>query len=120
MKRHELLDKYSSLSKRQRLTFLSRLAAELTVCARDTYVAGSNRVAEPERLREFNELQHRITGHLRDLTAGNRDRYPDDVICGIIFEGMRELNTEPALRRALQNPVRENHRVRSRPAALPR
>lgn len=120
MKRHELLDKYSPLSKRQRLAFLCRLAAELTVCARDTYVPGSDQVAKPERLRAFNELQHRITGHLRDLATGNRDRYPDDVICGLIFEGARELDVEPVLRRALQTPARENRRPRSRSAIISR
>ncbi|HEX4054289.1 MAG TPA: hypothetical protein VHX86_08490 [Tepidisphaeraceae bacterium] len=118
MKRHELLDKYATLSKAQRLAFLCRLAAELTVCARDTYMPGSNQVAKPERLRAFNELQHRLTGHLRDLATGNRDRYPDDVICGIIFEGARELDAEPALRRAIQGPPRENHRSRSRSAIV--
>jgi hypothetical protein len=118
MKRHEFLDKYSPLSKQQRLAFLSRLAAELTLCARDTYVAGSNQVADPERLRAFNELQHRIVAYLRDLAVGDRDHYPDDTICGIIFEGTRELDAEAALRKAIQPPPRKTHR-RLRSAAVP-
>jgi hypothetical protein len=114
MKRHELLDKYTALTKRERLVFLARLASELTVCARDTYVPGTDQVAKPGHLRSFNELQHRVMGHLRDLLSGNRDRYPDEVICGMIFEGVKELNAETALRRLLQEPSHENQRRRSR------
>ncbi len=114
MKRHELLDKYSAMTKRETLVFLARLAAELTVCARDTYVPGTEQVAKPERLRSFNELQHRVTGHLRDLLNGNRDRYPDEVICGVILEGVKELNAEAALRHSLQERSNENRPRRSR------
>jgi hypothetical protein len=113
MKRHELLDKYSSLSKRERLIFLARLAAELTVCARGTYEADSSKVSKPEQLRVFNELQHRVVGHLRDLLIGSHDRYPDDVICGIIFEGTKELDAGHAVRRALQSAPREIRRSRA-------
>ena len=33
----------------------------------------------------MNEIQHRVTGHMRSLIAGNSKRYPDDVIVPIII-----------------------------------
>jgi len=50
----------------QKTVLLVRLACELTICARDTYEVGTDRVLQPERLRAFNELLHRVTGAARD------------------------------------------------------
>jgi len=50
-----------SLSNGERLALLARLAHELTICARDTYEAGTDGVLEPEVLRAYNELLHRVT-----------------------------------------------------------
>lgn len=60
----------SSWSDAQKIRFLATLAHELTVCARGTYEAGTRRVLEPELLRSYNELQHRVTGSLRDYQRG--------------------------------------------------
>jgi hypothetical protein len=51
--------------------FLSQLAHLITVSARDTYEAGTERVIKPEQLRRINEIQHRITACLRDVIAEN-------------------------------------------------
>src|SRR4051812_45435575 len=52
--------------------FLARLAFELTIAARDTYVADSEDIADPRQLRAFNEIQHRVTSSLVDaMAAGN-------------------------------------------------
>ena len=50
----------------QKVKFLAVLAHELTVCARGTYEKGTARVLEPESLRAYNEVEHRVTGALRD------------------------------------------------------
>ncbi len=55
-----------SFSDTEKIYFLARLAHELTVCARSTYEAGTDRVIEPCVLRGYNELQHRVTASLRD------------------------------------------------------
>lgn len=50
-----------SLSNRQKAELLARLAYTLTICARDTYEVGTDRVTQPELLRAYNELLHRVT-----------------------------------------------------------
>jgi hypothetical protein len=52
------------------LLMLVFLAHEMTVCARSTYEAGTDKVLEPEELRRFNEIQHRVTGAVRDHLLG--------------------------------------------------
>ena len=59
-----------SLSNHEKTVLLARLASELTICARETYEVGTDRVLQPELLRAYNELLHRVTGavldHLRE------------------------------------------------------
>ena len=55
-----------SLSNHARTVLLARLASALTICARDTYEVGTDRVMEPELLRAYNELMHRVTGATLD------------------------------------------------------
>ena len=40
----------------------------------------------PSRLRSINEAQHRISGHVLKLLAGDRSRYPDEVLVSVILE----------------------------------
>lgn len=54
------------MSNHEKALLLVRLANELTICARDTYEVGTDRVLQPELLRAYNELLHRITGAVRD------------------------------------------------------
>lgn len=61
----------SSWSNADKAHFLAVLAHELTVSARGTYEVGTAGVSEPEMLREFNEIEHRVTGSLRDHLRGN-------------------------------------------------
>ena len=101
MKLHELLDRYAGLTKRRRVLFLARLLFESTISGRDTYVAGTDDVADAPRLRALNEFHHRLASHLRNVVSGNRDRYPDDVICQMILESARELRLRDVLQRAI-------------------
>jgi len=41
-----------------------------TIDARGTYIPGTEAIADPVRLRRFNELQHRLSGHLRGTLDG--------------------------------------------------
>ena len=41
---------------------MTRIAHTLTICARDTYEVGTEHVLDPETLRAYNELLHRVTG----------------------------------------------------------
>ena len=75
----------SGLSRDEKALFLARLALELSVSARSTYVAGSDEVENPRRLRSFNELQHRVLGNEVGLLNGT-PCYPDDVMVQMIFD----------------------------------
>ncbi len=60
----------SAWSNADKARFLAVLAHELTVSARGTYEVGTDGVLEPEVLRGFNEIEHRVTGSLRDHLRG--------------------------------------------------
>jgi hypothetical protein len=55
-----------SLSSASKAVLLARLAHALTISARDTYEAGTDRVLEPEILRAYNELLHRVCGSVTE------------------------------------------------------
>src|SRR5690349_4253970 len=55
-----------SMSNQAKTVLLANLASTLTICARDTYEVGTDRVVQPEMLRAYNELLHRVTGAVRD------------------------------------------------------
>jgi hypothetical protein len=61
---------FESMTHPERCRLLALLAHGLTVCGRGTYEAGTARVLEPEALRLYNELQHQVTGSLRDHLSG--------------------------------------------------
>src|SRR5271169_1147887 len=49
------------LSRDAQIALLARIAHSLTICARDTYEVGTENVLEPQVLRSYNELLHRVT-----------------------------------------------------------
>lgn len=80
----EAVAAYSALSESEQLRVLADYAHDLTVIARDTYLPQTQDIAHPRRLRLLNEVQHRVTGHMRRLISGDSKRHPDDVIVRII------------------------------------
>jgi hypothetical protein len=81
----EAVAAYSVLSASEQLRVLAEYAHDLTVIARGTYIPQTEDIADPRRLRLLNEVQHRVTGHMRHLISGDSKRYPDDVIVRIII-----------------------------------
>jgi hypothetical protein len=77
-----------TLSQSEKTHVLARLCHDLTAIARDTYGDGRG-VQFPERLRAFNEIQHRMTGFLTSLLDGDINCCPDESIATIFF-GQRE------------------------------
>jgi hypothetical protein len=51
-----------SFSDSARISLLARIAHSLTICARDTYEVETDNILEPQVLRSYNELLHRVTG----------------------------------------------------------
>jgi hypothetical protein len=55
---------FSALRADQQVKHLAEWAHAVTIDARDTYIPGVEGIADPVRLRRFNELQHRLLGQL--------------------------------------------------------
>src|SRR6266536_1365703 len=94
---NDIISQFPRLAIEQQIHFLAHLTAELTVWARGTYEVGTERVSDPVRLRAFNEFQHRMLGHLRNLIDGENERYPDDVVAQMLVDYARGLDCEAAL-----------------------
>lgn len=77
--------RFCALNRSQQLLLLARFGHELTVDARDTYVPQSLEISAPERLRAFNEMQHRLHGYLVALLLDTPNNYPVDVFMSFFF-----------------------------------
>jgi hypothetical protein len=83
----ELKEKFSALTEEQQAQVLAAYAHELTVLAREGYEVGTERLSDPLLLRRLNEVQHRVTAAVFSRLNGSKERYPDDVLIGIIAGG---------------------------------
>jgi len=82
----EVLSLYCSKSELQQAKFLSRLAYQITIFARDTYDSNTDVLSNPAQLRCVNEMVHRILGQQFKLLLGDCERYPDDVFIEMIID----------------------------------
>jgi hypothetical protein len=69
----EIANETAGLTLEQKRRFLARLAFELTIAARDTYVPGWEEIAAPRQLRGFNEMQHLVTSNLLEILGTGKD-----------------------------------------------
>ena len=94
-----------SLSDSARIALLARIAHSLTICARDTYEVGTDNVLEPQVLRSYNELLHRVTGAVVDHVLGREGYSLESTLEMIQAFGARHNRVEEMnwfLNRALQ------------------
>ena len=77
---------FSSLSATEQLRCLVYFVFNLTIAARDTYTLQESGLADPERMRVINEIQHRVCGHAIALLNGVKERRPDDDFVAILLE----------------------------------
>ena len=92
---------------------LGRIAHTLTICARDTYEVGTEHVLDPEMLRAYNELLHRVTGSfVRPLSSSPEQSLAVIVEMvhsfGIRHNQVREMDwaLQNALPQTMANPAR--------------
>jgi hypothetical protein len=98
----------ASLSNHEKTTLLARLAATLTVCARDTYEVGTQGVLQPGVLRSYNELLHRVTGAVRDHLSGSKGYLVEDILEMMrVFgeQNQRTIEIRWALEEATKRPL---------------
>jgi hypothetical protein len=107
-----------SWSNTRKTHFLAVLAHELTVCARGTYEVGTAGVLEPELLRAFNELEHRVTSSLRDYLRGT-EGMPLDAVLQILTDFgarySRKKDVQHAISRAQELTMRDQSEGREWP-----
>ncbi|HEY8261591.1 MAG TPA: hypothetical protein VIG55_10305 [Methylosinus sp.] len=82
-----------------RVAWRLRAILALTILARDTYVAGSDDIVDPRRLRRFNELMHRIAGRQVAIEM-------DDAAVESFFELIGEASSELGVSAALLGRLR--------------
>jgi CRISPR/Cas system Type II protein with McrA/HNH and RuvC-like nuclease domain len=95
-----------SLSDKEKVAFLSRLAHEITICARDTYEVGTDDVLAPEILRGYNELMHRVTGAVVDHLVG-AEGYSLKVILEMAREFGKRFNRVETMKWAIDSASRK-------------
>lgn len=85
---------FANMPPAQQISVLATYAFNVTVAARGAYEAGTENVLDPPRLRELNEVQHRVLGQLVNLLCENSSRYPDEVLVRVVVrESDHELLT---------------------------
>ena len=80
------IDIFLSYSAEEKEEFIAHLMYELTLIGRDSYGAGPDGLADPQRMRRINEVQHRVSAYLWALLRNDQRHYPDDVLLRIILE----------------------------------
>jgi len=95
---------YKKLDQQGQIRLLGSIAHSLTIDARETYIPGTEGIADPVRLRGMNELQHQIAGQLLSLLNADGNRYPDDVFVEMLLNRLDELRC-PYARKQLENAI---------------
>ena len=93
----EIISQYTQKSELQQAKFLSRLAHQITIFARDTYELDGDSLLDPARLRGINEIMHRVIGQQFKLLPGENSRYPDDILIKMLFDMAIECHFEKHL-----------------------
>lgn len=91
---------FKLLTRAERVQWLARLAAALTVAARDTYEVGGDDILDPRRMRRFNELIHRAVNQLRHQLHGDRG-YPDDLFLSMVKDETEALGVSFTMLKSL-------------------
>jgi hypothetical protein len=92
---------------------LTRIAHTLTICARDTHEVGTEHVLDPETLRAYNELLHRVTGSVVNPLSSSPGQSLAVIVemvhsFGIRHNRVREMDwaLQNALQQAMANTAR--------------
>jgi hypothetical protein len=89
------VSRYCSMPSSDRWRWLAKLAFLLTILARDTYIVGGTGLADPIRMRRFNELAHRVSGQLKSKAAG-QEGIPDQEFGTMVGAELRALGVSLA------------------------
>lgn len=91
--RKQFAARYAAMGAERQTVALARLANQLSLMARDTYVAGGG-VSDSERLRDFNEAQYKVLAQLERLLMSDPERYADDVFANVLCDQFELLGAD--------------------------
>jgi hypothetical protein len=98
-----------NLTHAERTQVVARIASELTICARETYEAGTENILEPQLLRAYNELQHRVAAAVLSHLC-NTDGFSLETIIEMLksfgLQRNRAAQMKSVINRALTNTAR--------------
>ena|ERR1035437_4121490 len=83
---------FAALPPNEQAKLLATWMHALTIDARDTYIPGTQGIADPVRLRGFNELQHRLTNHLAGILEPGKAWRADDSFMEMLCEAVGVLH----------------------------
>ena len=83
---------------------LARIVHTLTVPARDTYEVGTENVLDPQTLRAYNELLHRVTSSVVSHLSRSEGFSLESIVEMVRSFGIRH-NSAGEIERALQNAL---------------
>jgi hypothetical protein len=86
MEHEEAKRRFKGLSPETQLRVLATFGHKLTIAARDTYEFQPPGFRAPQRLRDINEIQHRVLAHIFASATVDARRYPDDDLLSIVLE----------------------------------
>jgi hypothetical protein len=87
-------ERFLALSPDNRWRWFAKLLFALTMLARGTYVVGGSGLADPDRMRRFNELTHRAAQQLKNFAAGYQGM-PDAMFLRAVGEELEALGIKP-------------------------
>ena len=82
---------FSSATREEQVRWLSRLLFQISVFARDTYEVGTDNLTNPQKMRRFNELMHRITLHQLAFIDDDPKRFSDEIFFQFLSESLQEV-----------------------------
>lgn len=86
MKVDEAINIFSAYSLKEKEDFLAHLIYELTIVMRDSYEVGGDSLANPQRARRINEVQHRVSAFLWASLRRDSQTFPDEFLVRLVME----------------------------------
>src|SRR5216684_1586414 len=91
---------WNSLALSKRIQLCARLCHSLTIVARGAYGDGGDSPPDSQRLRDINEMQHRLTSAVHEMLTTGDCTYADQIVIPIFFNPYDDKGFEAELQSA--------------------
>lgn len=89
--------RFHGMSPCDQMGWLAYLSYWLSMFARDTYDVGTEKLADPRRLRIYNEFLHRLATQQSAIYRHSPQRIPDDILFQFIEDNVTLLDINEAI-----------------------